>query len=152
MQELLLMEGLTKSFPGCRALKDGRIEVKMSEIHALIGANGAGKSTLMNVLYGMLIPDTGTICFCGKNVQFRTVAEAQKAGIFMLHQELSIAKDLTVAQNIFLGREPMKGLSVDDDRMNRESVRLLEEMNLHIDPRVKMGRLSPAEQQLVEIA
>ena len=152
MQELLVMEGITKSFPGCKALKDGRIRVGMAEIHALIGANGAGKSTLMNVLYGILPADEGTIRFCGKNVRFRTVAEAQKAGIFMLHQELSIAKDLTVAQNMFLGREPMKGLSVDDDRMIRESVQFLKEVDLHIDPEEKMGRLSPAEQQLVEIA
>lgn len=146
------MEGITKSFPGSKALKNGRIEVGMSEIHALIGANGAGKSTLMNILYGILTPDEGLIRFGCKNVQFRTVADAQKAGIFMLHQELSVAKDLTIAQNIFLGREPMRGLSIDDAFMIRESERLLAEVELQIDPRVKMGKLSPAEQQLVEIA
>ncbi len=152
MQELLLMEGITKSYPGCKALNNGRIEVGASEIHALIGANGAGKSTLMNVLYGILTPDGGKIHFCGKDVSFGSVAEAQNAGIFMLHQEISIAKDLTVAQNMFLGREPKKGCSVDDELMIRDSERLLKDVELDINPTDKMGQLSSAQQQLVEIA
>ena len=150
--ELLFMEGITKSYPGCKALKAGKLEVGESEIHALIGANGAGKSTLMNILYGLLAPDEGVIRFCGQDIIFKNVKEAQRAGIFMLHQELSVAKDLTVAQNMFLGREPMKGILVDDERMIRESRQLLEDVELCIDPREKMGLLSPAEQQLVEIA
>lgn len=152
MSELLSMVGVTKSYPGSKALKDGRIEVGTSEIHALIGANGAGKSTMMNVLYGILPLDGGSISFCGKNTVFRNVSEAQEAGIFMIHQELNVAKDLTVAQNMFLGREPMKGLLIDDERMIRESIRLLADVGLDIDPREKMENLSPAEQQLVEIA
>ena len=146
------MNGIVKSFPGCRALNGASLSVGEAEIHALIGANGAGKSTLMNILYGILAPDEGTVRLCGKDVRFKTVADAQNAGIFMLPQELSIAKDLTVAQNMFLGREPVKGLSVDDGLMIKESSRLLKEVGINIDPAVKMEKLSPAERRLAAIA
>ena len=152
MQELLSMQNVIKYFDGNLALKDGRIEVNRSEIHALIGANGAGKSTLMNILYGLLTPDGGTIRYNGKNVKFRHISDANSAGIFMIHQELNVVRDLTVAQNIFLGREIKKGLAVDDERMNAESALLLEKVGLKVDPAEKMCDLSPAQQQLVEIA
>lgn len=152
MEPLLSMQNVVKSFGSSRALKNGQITVMRGEIHALIGANGAGKSTLMKVLYGMLKKDEGTILFDGKEVSFKNVIEAQEAGIFMVHQELQVVKDLTVAENIFLGREPMKGISVDEKTMNRRSEEVLTEIGLSVDPREKMGHLSPAKQQLVVIA
>ena len=133
-------------------MKDGRIEVLPGEIHALIGANGAGKSTLMNTLYGILRPDSGEILFEGRKVQFHSIPGAQRAGIFMVHQELNVVNDLTVAQNIFLGREPMRRFSVDDEKMVREAGELLSGMGIDIDPAERMGDLSPAKQQLVQIA
>ncbi len=152
MQELLSMKNVTKSFYGNLVLKDGQIEVGDAEIHALIGANGAGKSTMMNILYGILQPDGGTILYNGKEVHFKSIKDAQDAGIFMLHQELNVVKDLTVAQNIFLGREPMKGMALDEERMIEESKALLTEVGLDVHPAVKMGSLSPAKQQLATIA
>lgn len=149
---LLSIRHVTKSFDGVTTLKDGQLEVGIGEIHGLIGANGAGKSTLMNVLYGIYAPNSGTILYEGREVRFRGISEANGAGVYMIHQELNVVKDLTVAQNIFLGREPMKGAAVDDAAMLKESERLLNTVGLNIDPARKMGRLSSAEQQLVQIA
>ena len=151
-QNLLEMKNITKAFGGTKALKDGMLEVFPGEIHALIGANGAGKSTLMNILYGILRPDGGEILFEGRKVRFHSILEAQRAGIFMVHQELNVVNDLTVAQNIFLGREPMLHFSVDDERMVREASELLSDMGIDIDPTERMGDLSPAKQQLIQIA
>lgn len=148
---LLSVRHVTKSFDGVTTLKDGQLEVGAGEIHGLIGANGAGKSTLMNILYGVYAPNGGDILYEGRKVRFRSIGEANDAGVFMIHQDLNVVKDLTVAQNIFLGREPMKGLSVDDGKMLRESKRLLDAVGLDIDPGEKIGSLSPAEQQLAQI-
>ena len=152
MSTLLRMQNVIKSFEGSVALKNGRIEVARGEIHALIGANGAGKSTLMKILYGMLEKDSGNILFDGQEVRFKNVNDAKAAGIFMVQQELSVFGDLTIAGNIFLVREPMKGLSVDDARMNREAAELLAAVGLHEDPSMPMRALPPAKQQLVAIA
>ena len=148
---LLSMRHVTKVFDGVTTLKDGQLEVGAGEIHGLIGANGAGKSTLMNILYGIYTPSSGTITYQGKEVRFRSISDANDAGVFMVHQDLNVVKGLTVAQNIFLGREPMKGLTVDDNAMLTESKRLLDTVGLSVDPAEKMGALSPAEQQLVQI-
>lgn len=149
---LLSMRHVTKTFDGVTTLKDGQLEVKAGEIHGLIGANGAGKSTLMNILYGIYTPASGTILYQGREVRFRSISEANSAGVYMIHQELNVVKELTVAQNIYLGREPMKGAAVDDAAMLEESKKLLHTVGLDIDPAQKMGRLSPAAQQLVQIA
>ena len=149
---LLSIRHVTKSFDGVTTLKDGQLEIGTGEIHGLIGANGAGKSTLMNILYGIYTPNSGTILYEGREVRFRSIGEANGAGVYMIHQELNVVKDLTVAQNIFLGREPMKGAAVDDAAMLEESERLLNTVGLDIDPARKMGSLSSAEQQLVQIA
>lgn len=149
---ILSMRRIIKSFDGITVLKDGQLEVGAGEIHGLIGANGAGKSTLMSILYGILAPDSGTILYEGRERRFKNISEANSAGVFMIHQELNVVSELTAAQNIFLGRELMKGFSVDDSAMLEESAKLLDAVGLSIDPAEKMGRLSSAEQQLVQIA
>src|SRR5690625_596943 len=103
---LLSMSGITKSFGGTQALNDASLRVSAGEVHALLGENGAGKSTMMNILSGVLAPDDGTIQIDGKPVSFSSPAASQAAGVAMIHQELDLVPQLTVAQNLFLGREP----------------------------------------------
>ena len=113
-ERLLKMEGIDKSFPGVHALDHVDFEVRRGEVHALMGENGAGKSTLMKVLTGIYSKDSGTIVFDGRTVEFTTPKEAQEAGIAIVHQELNMMSHLTVAQNIFIGREVRKGCFIDD--------------------------------------
>lgn len=152
MQHLLVMQNITKSFGGSKALKDGCIEVDKGQIHALIGANGAGKSTLMNILYGLCRKDSGSIIFDGKECSFKNIHKANSAGIFMIHQELTVAGDLTIAQSIFLGREPRKGIRINEKAMKEETEKLLVMVGVDEHPDSLMKFLSPAEQQLVQIA
>ena len=153
-EPLVLMEGIEKRFPGVYALKHVRFELMPGEVHALVGENGAGKSTLMKVLTGVYQKDGGTIFFKGKEVEIPHTRAAQDMGISMIHQELNLMPDLTVAQNIFIGREPRKRLPlfVDEDEMNAKTEQLFEWMNLQVDPRMKVGQLTVAKQQMVEIA
>ncbi len=110
MSELLLkMDGISKAFPGVQALSNVRFELKKGEVHALLGENGAGKSTLMKILTGIYQRDTGTIAYEGREIEVPDTKAAQRLGISIIHQELNLAPHLTVAQNIFIGREP-KGL------------------------------------------
>ncbi len=149
---ILTMNGIDKSFPGVHALKAVNLEVKRGEVHALMGENGAGKSTLMKVLTGIYSMDAGEIIYEGKSVEFVNPREAQDAGIAIVHQELNMMHHLTVAQNIFIGREYMKGKFIDDKKMNEESKKLFEKLNIDIDPTETMSNLTVGKQQMCEIA
>ena len=153
-QPLISVQQLCKSFPGVRALHDVSFDLVAGEVHALMGENGAGKSTLMKILAGVYRKDTGDITYDGVSVDFPSPREAQAAGIGIIHQELQLMNHLTVAQNIFIGREPKKafGLLLDDDKLNRQAAELLAHMNLSLDPRTNVGGLTVAKQQMVEIA
>lgn len=154
-QEYLLeITGISKSFPGVRALHDINLKVRKGSVHALMGENGAGKSTLMKVLIGLYKPDSGVIKFDGDVVKFQVVQDALKKGIAMIHQELSPVLEMTVAENIFLGREKCYRNSfwINDREMERKTVELLRQLEISIDPKTKMKDLSTAYMQMVEIA
>ncbi len=149
---ILTMKGIDKSFPGVHALDHVDLEVRRGEVHALMGENGAGKSTLMKVLTGIYKKDSGTITYEGKEVEFQNTREAQDAGVVIVHQELNMIGDLTVAQNIFIGREPKKGIRIDDKKMIEDSRALFDELHIDINPREKMNELTVGKQQMCEIA
>jgi len=150
---VLMMENISKAFPGVKALNDVQLTVRKGTVHALMGENGAGKSTLMKVLIGIYIPDSGTITFQGKTVHINDTETALKLGISMIHQELSPVPYMTVAENIFLGREPLGrwGL-IDKRKMLADTKALLSRLEIHIDPSTVMKDLSVANTQMVEIA
>ena len=149
---ILTMKDIDKSFPGVHALDHVNFEVRRGEVHALMGENGAGKSTLMKVLTGIYQKDSGTITYKGQEVAFHNTREAQDNGVVIVHQELNMVGDLTVAQNIFIGREPKKGIRVDDKKMIEDSKKLFKDLNIEIDPREKMSNLTVGKQQMCEIA
>lgn len=149
---ILEMKGIQKFFSGVHALKAVDFELRAGEVHALMGENGAGKSTLIKVLCGIHKPDAGSIRYFGKDVCFSSIAESQAAGISVIHQELNMMNHLTVAQNIYIGREPKKGLMIDDAKMERDAKELFEKIGVNIDPSVKLGTLTVGKQQMVEIA
>lgn len=149
---ILTMKEIDKSFPGVHALDHVNFEVRKGEVHALMGENGAGKSTLMKVLTGIYTKDSGSITFEGKEVEFHTTREAQDAGIVIVHQELNMLGHLTVAQNIFIGREFKKGICIDDKKMNEEAAKLFEKLHIDIDPTETMSNLTVGKQQMCEIA
>ena len=149
---ILTMKGIDKSFPGVHALDHVDLEIRKGEVLALMGENGAGKSTLMKVLTGIYTKDSGTITYEGKEVEFHNTREAQDAGIVIVHQELNMLSHLTVAQNIFIGREPKKGFGIDDKKMVEESRKLFQRLNIDIDPTETMGNLTVGKQQMCEIA
>ena len=149
---ILTMKGIDKSFPGVHALDHVDLEVCRGEVHALMGENGAGKSTLMKVLTGIYSKDEGSITYEGREVEFTNPREAQDAGIVIVHQELNMLGHLTVAQNIFIGREFMKGALIDDKKMNEEAKKLFDQLGIDIDPRETMSRLTVGRQQMCEIA
>lgn len=151
-ETLVMMTHIEKRFPGVHALKDCRFSLLSGEVHALIGENGAGKSTMMKILTGVFQMDEGQIYYKGEPVTIKSPRDAQKLGISIIHQELNLCQDLTVAQNIFIGREPMKGIVVNDKKINAMAQALLDRMNVAIDPTTKVGELTIAKQQMVEIA
>jgi ribose transport system ATP-binding protein len=146
------MKDIDKSFPGVHALDHVNFEVRRGEVHALMGENGAGKSTLMKVLTGIYTKDSGTITYEGKEVEFHGTREAQDAGVVIVHQELNMLGHLTVAQNIFIGREFKKGISIDDKKMNEEASKLFDRLHIDIDPTETMSNLTVGKQQMCEIA
>ena len=153
MSEVILtMKGIHKSFPGVHALNGEDLEVRKGEVLALMGENGAGKSTLMKVLTGIYQKDEGEIVYEGKNVEFLSPREAQDAGITIVHQEINMMGQLTVAQNIFIGREFMNGKIIDDKKMNEEAARLFQRLNIDIDPSEVIDNLTVGKQQMCEIA
>ncbi len=151
---LIRMQDIDKRFPGVQALKDAQFELRPGEVHALVGENGAGKSTLMKVLTGIYQRDAGTIEVDGVEVEVPNPRAGRELGISMIHQELVLAPHLTVAQNIYLGREPRGRLSfmVDDKAQVRLAGNLIDELGLKLDPSAKVMDLKVAQQQMVEIA
>ena len=145
---ILKMNGIDKSFPGVHALDHVNLEIRKGEVLALMGENGAGKSTLMKVLTGIYKKDEGSIVYEGKEVEFTNPKEAQEAGIVIVHQELNMMNHLTVAQNIFIGREMMSGKLINDKKMNEEAKKLFQKLNIDINPSEKMGNLTVGKQQI----
>jgi D-xylose transport system ATP-binding protein len=154
MAALLEMKNITKEFPGVKALDDVNLDLFEGEFHALVGENGAGKSTLMKVLSGVYPDGTyeGKILINGAEKRFSTIREAEEAGIAIIFQELSLVKELTVGENIFLGREPSKFGIINWTEIYQKAGELLSELNLNINPRIEVGDLGIGQQQLVEIA
>jgi len=148
---LLKMVNIHKRFPGVYALKNIDFELKEGEVHALLGENGAGKSTLIKVLGGIHRPDEGEIFINGQRTEINNVFDAQKNGIAIIHQELVLVPHMTVAENIFLGREPMKGKFIDKDKMNTETEKLLLTYGMNFTPETLVVDLTIAQQQMVEI-
>jgi inositol transport system ATP-binding protein len=149
---LLSMRGISKSFPGVRALESVDFEVGAAEIHAFLGENGAGKSTLLKILSGAQPPDTGSIAFAGQTVSFASPQEAQRAGIVTIYQEFTLAPDMTVAENVFIGREPGSRLFISYRQLEEQTAALCRRIGLERSPRALVRDLSVAEQQMVEIA
>jgi ribose transport system ATP-binding protein len=150
---LVEMIGIGKSYGGVRACAGVDLTVRAGEVHALLGENGAGKSTLMRVLSGDVTDHEGTVVVDGVPRRFAAPVDAQRAGIAMIHQELDLVSGLSVAENIFLGREPRTRLrTVDRRRVNRETAALLARCGVALDPRRPVGELRTGEQQLVAIA
>jgi len=149
---ILSMKGITKSFSGVAALKNASLDLKAGEVVALMGENGAGKSTLMKILTGIYSKDSGEIQYMGQEVCFKGPAESEEAGISIVHQELNMMNDLTVAQNLFIGREEMNGFLIDDKKMNEKARELFKVLKIDINPAEKIGNLTVGKQQMVEIA
>jgi ABC-type sugar transport system ATPase subunit len=147
------MTGITKSFLGNTVLRDVDLELRSGEVHALVGENGAGKSTLMKILCGIHQADAGEVVLDGAPVSFRHPREAQDAGIAIIHQELTLLPDRTVAENVFLGREPRRRFRVDAEHMVGHTREMLAELGApYISPTATAGHLPVAHQQVVEIA
>lgn len=156
MDEKYIMElkNVYKFFPGVQALNDVSLKVSSGKVHALMGENGAGKSTLMKIIMGIYSADKGQIFIKGKEYTHTNVIESMKAGISMIHQELSYIPYMTVAENIFLGKEPCSGFlkTISKKELLKKTSELLKKINLDIDPKSLMKDLSVAERQMVEIA
>ena len=152
--QLLSLTGVSKEFPGVKALNNVHFDLNKGEVHAIVGENGAGKSTLMKILSGIYKKDAGDIVYQGNSVNVSSPYEAQKLGISIIHQELNLMPDLTVAQNIFIGREDRKKgrIFLDNAKLNKAAKELLAELELVLDPKQIVGELTIAKQQMVEIA
>src|ERR1700677_16425 len=137
MTPLISVHRLCKSFPGVRALYDVQFELLAGEVHALMGENGAGKSTLRKILAGVYTRDSGDILYDGQPVDFSSPREAQAVGVCIIHQELQLMNHLSVAQNMFIGREPRGrlGLFLDEDQLNVQARDILTRMHVNLDPR-----------------
>ncbi len=150
---LLQMSGIQKYFPGVHALDNCQFDLKAGEVHALIGENGAGKSTLMKILSGVYSKDGGTVVFDGKEINVRNTLEAQHLGISIIHQEINLMQDLTVSENIFIGREPMRGFMINRIAQDKRTNELLDSLHLNdIRANTRVRTLTVAKQQMVEIA
>jgi monosaccharide-transporting ATPase len=148
----LIMSGIGKSFPGVRALNNVDFKLRRGEIHALMGENGAGKSTLVKVLTGVYPMDEGSVRLDGNPIVIRSTQDAQKQGISTVYQEVNLCWNLTVAENLFLGREPRKMGLIDWKQMNRKAADLLQELNISADPAAQLDSYSIAIQQMIAIA
>ncbi len=149
---VLEARAVSKSFGSVEVLSNVSIALRPGEVHAVIGENGAGKSTLMRLLAGHLSPTRGTVALDGTPLVLTSPVEAERRGIVLVHQEILLAPDLTVAQNIFMGRERRRGLVLDDRAMNRRAAEAVRRLGAEIDPRAVVFRLSIAQRQLVQIA
>lgn len=152
METILDMKDVSKNFGPVQALKNAELQLRKGEVHALMGENGAGKSTLMKILTGIHGKDTGSIVYDGKEVAFKSPKESMDAGVVIVHQELNMINHLTVAQNVFIGRESMRGFFTNDDEINKQTQALFDRLNMDIDPKEKVGNLTVGKMQMVEIA
>ncbi|HEX2207950.1 MAG TPA: ATP-binding cassette domain-containing protein, partial [Longimicrobium sp.] len=150
--DILRMEGIVKRFAGATALDGVNFTLRRGEVHALVGENGAGKSTLIKIMTGAYHRDGGRIWLEGEPVDFKTPADAQAAGVIAVHQEIHLLSYRSVAENVFLGREPRRWGMVDWARMRTETGELLQRLGLAIEPTAVLGALSTAQQQMVAIA
>ncbi|OBW93251.1 sugar ABC transporter ATP-binding protein [Gallibacterium genomosp. 3] len=149
---LLEMKDVSKSFPGVKALDHANLTVRSYSVHALMGENGAGKSTLLKCLFGIYAKDEGEILYLGKTVNFKTSKEALENGISMVHQELNLVRQSSVMDNLWLGRYPLKAGLVDHGKMYRDTKAIFEELDIDIDPKEKVAKLSVSQMQMIEIA
>lgn len=149
---LLDIRGASKSFPGVKALSEVDLDLFPGEVLGLVGENGAGKSTLMKLLSGVYTPDSGEFLIDGRQELITSTVDAERLGIAIIHQEFNLVEDLTVAQNIFLGREPRFGPFINDRQLNRQAAQLFARLGLAVDPKEIVGNLTVAAQQMVEIA
>ncbi|CAL7895523.1 galactose/methyl galactoside ABC transporter ATP-binding protein MglA [Fusobacterium necrophorum subsp. funduliforme] len=152
LKYVLEMEGITKSFPGVKALDNVILKVRPHSVHALMGENGAGKSTLMKCLFGIYEKDAGKILLDGTEIDFHSTKEALENGVSMVHQELNQVLQRNVLDNIWLGRYPKKGLFIDEKKMYEDTIRIFKDLDINIDPRKKVSELQVAERQMIEIA
>lgn len=150
-QTILEMRDIDKKFPGVHALKKCRFSLRKGEVHALVGENGAGKSTMMKILTGIYSDYEGDVIFDGKKVNFHSIKDAQVAGISIVHQELNMLNHLTVAQNIFIGRES-KNFFTNEKIINKKTQRLIDAFKINVKPTNKVSDLSVGKAQMVEIA
>ena len=146
------MKNINKSFGGVHALRDAQFNLKSGEVMALLGENGAGKSTLMKILSGVYTRDSGTLRIFGKEYGDLDTKKAQEIGVTIIHQELNMCHHLTVAENIFLGRETKNGITLNNKEMVRQTKEVLDTLNVDLDPNTIVGDLSVSKQQMVEIA
>ncbi len=146
------MIDVSKSFPGVKALDNVNLRVRPHSVHALMGENGAGKSTLLKCLFGIYEKDQGKIFFKGQEINFTSSKEALENGVSMVHQELNLVLQRTVMDNMWLGRYPTKGWFIDHGKMYDDTKRIFDELDIDIDPRVKVASLSVSQMQMIEIA
>lgn len=149
---VIRMEHISKSFPGVKALEDITVSFEKGKVNVLLGENGAGKSTLIKILAGIYTCDEGNLFYQGEQRVWRDASDALVNGISVIHQELSVINDLTVAENIYLGREKRRGVLLEKREMERDAQLLLDRLQLNISPRTRVKNLSSAEKQMVEIA
>ncbi len=149
---VLEMENISKEFPGVKALDGVQLKIRPGSVHALMGENGAGKSTLMKCLFGIYIKDTGTIKLEGKEISFKSSKDALENGVSMVHQELNQVVQRNVMDNIWLGRYPLKNGLVDEKKMYEDTLEIFKELDINIDPKIKVNKLSVSQMQMLEIA
>ncbi|MDE5719014.1 MAG: sugar ABC transporter ATP-binding protein, partial [Lachnospiraceae bacterium] len=153
MNEVIVsMENICKTFPGVKALDHVNFELRSGEVMALLGENGAGKSTLMKVLSGVYTRDEGSLKIFGKEYGDLTPKQAQEVGVAIIHQELNMCRHLSVAENMFLGREIRGRFALNNAKMEQEAKRILDDLKIDIDPKETVGELPVSKQQMVEIA
>lgn len=152
-KQLLVMDNIVKEFPGVKALDNVHFDLREGEVHALMGENGAGKSTLMKILTGVYEKTAGNVYYEGREIAYKTPKEAQNEGVVIVHQELNMMKDLTVAENIFIGREDtLNHVIINDKLLNKKASELFKRLGVTINPKDKVGNLTVGHQQMVEIA
>ncbi|MGB4589840.1 MAG: sugar ABC transporter ATP-binding protein [Clostridiaceae bacterium] len=151
-EELFRMEGISKTFPGVKALDNVSFSVNKGEVHGLVGENGAGKSTLMKVMSGVYQADEGKIFIEGQEVKIGSISKAHELGVAIIFQELNLLPHMTVADNIFVGRQPKIGPFIDDKKMHANAKKILDDLGIKISTHATLGTLSVAQQQMVEIA
>ena len=149
---IVSMKDIVKTFPGVKALDHVNFELRSGEVMALLGENGAGKSTLMKILSGVYTKDSGTMTILGTEYENLTPKQAQAVGVAIIHQELNMCRHLSVAENMFLGREKVNGIVLNDREMEAEAAKILGDLKIDIDPRQTVGDLPVSKQQMVEIA